>query len=61
MGANNHVKEACTSKGEASCTTCQKKGHYSTVCLQEFLQWKKRNQGKPGAVKQVTADGEESQ
>ena len=60
-GANNHVKEACTSKGEASCTTCQKKGHYSTVCLQEFLQWKKRSQGKPGAVKQVTADGEESQ
>lgn len=45
-GSPKHMKKDCPSKDKALCLTCNKTGHWKSVCLAEF--YKNRTGGAPG-------------
>ena len=50
-----HMKKDCKRMEKAKCSNCNMKGHYSNVCLSEYLAWKKKAK-KEAKIKGTAAE-----
>ena len=42
-GSRSHMKKDCSKAATATCSTCNRCGHFNTVCMVDFYSWRDKN------------------
>ena len=60
-GSTSPLKKDCSKAATASCSVCNRRGHFSTVCMADFYAWRDKNLRREGAkINKVAGQNEYS-